>query len=213
MTTSDPDDLSPELLAAYVDGELGPRDRTRVELWLADHPEARNLVEDQESLGPRNTDFWQVASPPEPSHRQWADVLDAIRGRSSILTPRRWLPWAGSLALAAAATAATVLFVLASNPVHLGPDIGPAILDSAEPEEEPLAIASTDEVRIISLPESAARFLVVGEHPLRDSLVILARADEIEFLGVNTDSFGRFPEMPFEVAPEDAPMIWAPKDP
>jgi hypothetical protein len=74
-------------------------------------------------------------------------------------------------------------------------------------------MASADEVQIISLPEEAAHLLVVGEHPLRGQAVVLAKADEIEFLGIGTDLAGRFPELPTDVAPDDAPMIWAPRDP
>jgi hypothetical protein len=44
-------------------------------------------------------------------------------------------------------------------------------------------------------------------------LVVLARADEVELLGLGTDSAGRFPDVPADVAPDDAPMIWAPRDP
>ena len=213
MTTSDPDDLPPEFLAAYADGELGPRDRARVEQWLADHPEARELLDDQESLGPRNVEFWQAASPPMPSAREWAAALRGIRDGSRVPASRRWAPWVGSLALAA--TAATVLFLLPAAPGGPGPESElPAVHPvAAEADDEPVAMASADEVHIVSLPESAAHLLVVGEHPLRDNLVVLARADEIEFFGVNTDPYGRFPEMPLEMTPDDAPMIWAPKDP
>ena len=82
MTNSDPDDLTPELLAAYADGELGPCDRARVEQWLADRPGARDLLEEQESLGPRNVEFWQAVSPPDPSPREWAATLRGIHDRS-----------------------------------------------------------------------------------------------------------------------------------
>ena len=212
MTTSDPDDLPPELLAAYADGELGPRDRDRVERWLADHPEARDLLDDQESLGPRNADFWQAVSPPQPSRREWDETLGRIRERTRGPVARRWLPWVGPLALAATATAATVLFRAPPGPA-VGPELPALLSPASDPDDEPLTMASADEVRIVSLPESAAHLLVVGEHPLRDTLVVLARADEIEFFGVNTDPDGRFPEVPVEVAPEDVPMIWAPKAP
>ena len=36
---SEPAGLPPELLTAYVDGELAPAECRRVEAWLADHPE------------------------------------------------------------------------------------------------------------------------------------------------------------------------------
>ena len=61
-------------------------------------------------------------------------------------------------------------------------------------------MASADDVRILSLPEAAANLLVVGDHPLRDSLLFLARADEIEFHSIGADLAGRFPEMPIDPA-------------
>src|SRR5687768_10639232 len=164
MTTSDPDDLPPEFLAAYADGELGPRDRDRVERWLADHPEARELVEDQEALGRRNVDFWQAVSPPQPSRRAWDETLALIRERTRRSVTRRWLPWVGSLALAATATAATLLFLTPPGPAG-GPEAPDRPRHAVETTMEPFAMASADEVQIISLPESAAHLLVVGEHP------------------------------------------------
>jgi anti-sigma factor RsiW len=212
MTTSDPDDLPPELLAGYADDELGPNDRARVEQWLADHPEAHEEVEGQESLGPRNVEFWQAVQPPAPARREWDATLRGIRRRANTSARRPWLPWAGWFTLAAA-TAAAVLSFLPGPAAGPGADRRPDVAGSLEPDDTPFAMASADDVRIISLPESAAHLLVVGEHPLKDALVRLARADEIEFLGVSTDLDGRFPEMPVEVAPDDSPMIWAPKEP
>lgn len=205
------DDLPPEMLAAYADGELRPHDRDRVEQWLADHPEVRELLDDQESLGPRNAEFWTVVRPPEPSARQWAAVRDDIRGHAPAWATRRWRPWVASLALAAAATAATVVLVvpLPDAPAPVNPVANPR---TADPDDEPFAMAGSDDVRILSLPESAAHLLVVGDHPLRDTLVVLARADEMDFLGIGSDASGRFPDPP-EAAPEDPPMIWAPKEP
>lgn len=211
MTTSEPDDLPPETLAAFADGELAPRDRDRVEQWLADHPEARDLLDDQESLGPRNAEFWNAVRPPEPSHWQWAAVRDGIRGQAPAWANRRWRPWVASLALAAAATAATVVVVLPppDRPVSADPVVTPR---PADLDDEPFAMAGPDDVRILSLPESAAHLLVVGDHPLRDTLVVLARSDEVDFLGIGADLAGRFPDLP-EAAPEDPPMLWAPKEP
>jgi hypothetical protein len=215
MTDGLPDDLPPELFAAYADRELSPRDRARVEQWLADHPEAVELVEDQELMGRQNIEFWQAIRPPEPSRRQWAAALRGIHEGAPVRASRRWLPWVGSLALAATATAATVFFVLptVSRPDPDGILIVPPAPRPAVADDEPFAMAGPDDVRIISLPESAAHLLVVGDHPLRDQVVILARADEVEFLGIGTDLAGRFPELPTDVAPDDAPMIWAPRDP
>lgn len=211
-----PDDFPTEFLAAYADGELRPHDRHRVERWLAERPEVRELLDDQESLGPRNMEFWQAVCPPEPTRRQWDEVADGIKGRGRASRARRWLPWVGSLALATTATAATLFVALPPGTEPLPPTApGHSIVAPipAEPDEAPFAMAGPDEVKIVSLPEAAAHLLVVGEHPLGDSMVVLARTDEVEFFGIGSDPAGRFPEVPTEAAPDDAPMIWAPKEP
>jgi len=130
MTDGLSDDLPPEILAAYADGELSPRDRDRVDQWLADHPEGRELLDEQESFGARNVEFWHAVRPPEPSRYQWENVLHAVRGRARVPVSRRWLPWVGSLAAAATATAATVLLALPSvnQPAARGPADPPAAI-------------------------------------------------------------------------------------
>jgi hypothetical protein len=208
--TEDPDDLPPELLAAYVDGELGPHELDRVERWLADDPEARELLDDQESLAPRS-DVWPALGPPEPSDAEWTACLHGIEAATRTRSYRRWLPWVGSLALVA--TAAALLFAVgvidrAARPAVPEP---PALLVAIV--EEPFPMAGDDDVRIISLPETAADLLIVGRHPLEDPLVVLAKADEVEFFGVGSDLAGRFPEIPSDSAAEDAPVLWAPQEP
>lgn len=216
MTDGRPHPLPPEFLAAYADGELSPRDRERVERWLRDHPDGREWLDGQESLSPANLEFWRAVRPPEPSRRQWEAVVRGLRGRGPAGRSRRWLPWVGSLALAATATAATAFIAMppAAGPrPPAEPHNTVAAPAPVEPDDAPFAMAGPDDVRIVSLPEAAAHLLVVGEHPLRDSTVVLARTDEVEFFGIGTDPSGRFPEVRTEEAPDDAPMIWAPKEP
>jgi hypothetical protein len=215
MTTPLPDDLPPELLAAYADGELSPRDRARVEDWLADHPEGAELLDAQESVGPGNVELWQAVQPPTPSDGQWADAYNGIETRTPFPTRPSRAGWLGSLGLLA--TAATVLILVstadrADRP--LAPDVAcPVLTPPGESDEPPYAMAQADDVRILSLPEAAASLLLVGEHPLGNSLLTLARADEIEFHGVGSDLAGRFPEVPTDPSSADAPMIWTPRAP
>jgi hypothetical protein len=207
MTNRWPDDLPLELLAAYADGELGPHDRDRVERWLADHPEAREILETQESLGPGNVELWQMTGPLRPGERQWAAVRDRIRAGTRVSPLRRWARWAGSAALAA--TAAALLLALPSRETV---NRVPADVPVVEPaRDEPFAMATDDDVQIVSLPESAAHLLVVGRHPLGDGPVVLATSDEVEFYGIGSDPDGRFPEVPADAGPNDATMIWAPR--
>lgn len=212
MTGPRPDDLPPELLAGYADGELSGRDRARVERWLADHPEARELLEGQESLSPSNTEFWAAVRPPEPSAAQWAEVRDGIRANGPRPSRRGWIALVGAIGLMA--TAATLLLALPAlnRPLRVDPHPLPVVPPPGE-DDEPFAMAGADDVRIVSLPEAAAGLLVVGRHPLGDTDLVLARADEIEFHGVGSDLAGRFPEVPNDPAADDAPMIWAPREP
>jgi anti-sigma factor RsiW len=68
---------TPQLLAAYVDGELGPADRAAVDAWLCDHPEARADVAAQRRL----THLWRAAPPPDPGDAAWADELLRAAGK------------------------------------------------------------------------------------------------------------------------------------
>jgi anti-sigma factor RsiW len=211
MNRRTPDDLPPELLAAYADGELGPHARDRVERWLAEHPEAREIIETQESIGPGNAELWDMASPPEPGARRWSEVGDGIRAGTRVSPVQRGLSWAGPAALMA--TAAALIMALPTDD-RPQPQLLPAVPAAASTvQDEPYAMATDADVQIVSLPEAAAHLLVVGEHPLGNGLVVLARSDEVEFLGIGSDREGRFPEAPIETAPDDSPMIWAPRNP
>jgi Putative zinc-finger len=210
MTPRTPDDLPPDWLAAYADGELSPEDRARVEQWLAEDPEARELLDAQESLGRSNTEFWNAVRPQSPSPSQWAGAFGQIAPRAN--PPRRaWAGWLGTAGLLA--TAATLILAMPGpqNPcLNAPPDDLPGA-PAPSVDDEPYAMASADDVRIISLPEAAARLILVGEHPLGDSIVLLAQADEIVYYGVGSDLAGRFPEVPADPNAQDPPMIWAPR--
>jgi hypothetical protein len=210
MTPRTPDDLPSNWLAAYADGELSPEARARVEQWLAEDPEARELLDAQESLGPNNTEFWNAVQPQLPSPDQWSSAFERIAPRSA-RARRAWAGWLGTAGLLA--TAATLILALPGpqNPCLDAPPDIPLVVPGSTADDEPFAMASAEEVRIISLPEAAARLLLVGEHPLGDSVVLLAQADEIVYFGVGSDLAGRFPEVPADPNAQDAPMIWAPR--
>ena len=208
-----PDDLPPELLAGYADGELCPALRARVEAWLAEHPEALDQLESQGLLGPGNKEFWESVRPPTPSPADWADVRSELSG--GLRRPRRGLKtWAGAVGLLAATAALVTVFVGNPRPCVFknclpAPTAAPAAPAPSE-DDEPYQFARADEVRYLALPEAAAPMLVVGEHPVTE--VILARADEVEFHGMGSDADGRFPDDPLTA---DPPVIWtpAPRDP
>lgn len=195
-------------LAAYADGELPPGDHARVENWLGDHPEAREIVETQESLGPSNTEFWESVQPPWPTPAQWDQVRNAIA--VPIRPRRRWINRIASLAILATAASVALVLSLPERPVTIRPVETEA---STTPTVVPLEFASNDDVQIISLPEAATSLLVVGHHPLQGSTMALARFGEVEFLGVGSDIAGRFPERPNDANTEEIPIVWAPREP
>jgi hypothetical protein len=212
MNAPEPENFLYRWLAAYADDELPPNERARVERWLAENQEARDTLDAQESLARGNAEFWNTVRAPEPSSAQWNDALNRIAIPVAVPS-RRWVGWLSTAGLMA--TAAT-LFIALPGPQHPclnPPDIVPGGVNPSEVEPYPMASAA--DVRIISMPQSAAGLLLVGDHPIGDSLLILAKADEVEFLGVGNDPDGRFPAVPFDPQAADAPMIWAPtpKDP
>jgi hypothetical protein len=70
-------------------------------------------------------------------------------------------------------------------------------------------MAQEEDVRIVSLPEEAADLLIVGRHPLDDSVVVLAGREELAVHNMGVDPAGRAAEM-FDDA--DGAVVWAPKD-
>lgn len=211
--TNRPDDLPPEWLAAYVDGELTPRERARVENWLADNPEAREIVESQESFTPANAEYWRSVQPPAPSASQWNNSLRKIGEANPPRPHRPWTKWISAVGfLATAASIATAVVVL-DRPIVESTSHEPAANWTNSVAEAPIEMATAEDVKIISLPESAANMLVVGEHPLHGIGMNMARFGEVEFLGIGSDLAGKFPQVPTDSASEEIPMIWAPRAP
>jgi len=211
--TNRSNDLPPEWLAAYADGELTPRERARVENWLAENPEAREILEGQESLSPANADYWRAAQPPAPSAPHWNKTLQNIDNAIPPRPHRPWAKWLGAIGTLATAASIAGAIVILDRPTIESKSHGPRPDWTDSVAEAPYEMATAEDVRIISLPESAANMLVVGEHPLRGVSMNMARFGEVEFLGIGSDLAGKFPEIPTDSATEEIPMIWAPRAP
>ncbi len=210
---SDHDDLPMELLAGLADGELSPRDRARVETWLAEHPEAREVLDEQESLGRGNTELWRLVQPPVPGPAEWGMVRSGLHAQlARPAMPNRGWTKRFAAAILAVAACLTIGFVISDRPEPTLVAVTelPALCPPFDPDDEPFAIARADEVRYLSLPESAAPLIRVGRHPMDDAMFVLARVDEVEFHGLGSDPEGRFPAPPMAANP---PMIWAPRAP
>jgi anti-sigma factor RsiW len=194
----------PELLAAYVDGELDEAARARIETWLAAHPEVQAEVEAQRQL----IRLWHEAVPPEPTAGQWQAALARLEAALTKAEPASARtktgggrsPWVAAASLAAAVLLGGTWYAVreASRPTPSGPE-GPL----ARPHIETLPVLSPDEVEIISVDAADSGLLVVGEPPVQGPL-ILASASDIDL----TDA----PDMGSITEDPNAPMILAPKD-
>ncbi len=208
MTRPPEDDLPPELLAAYADGELPPALEARVARWLAAHPEALRTADDQAGLSPANEFLMDELAVPMPTPREWAACQAGIR--EELAKPRR--DWNFRPFLAGFTVAAGLLLVMWAGTSDR--DFQPlAVILSADAEDgEMLVLAGRDDIEILSMPEAAAPLLLVGQLPWNEDLV-LARAHELEYIGVGSDADGRFPDVPRDPTSDEAPLLWTPPAP
>jgi len=172
----DRDDLPPEWLAAYADGELTPAECRRVECWLAEHPEARADVEAQRRLAR----LFEETGVAVPGEEQWSDALAAVQ--RNLAAPRfRPADWRRRIALGAAALAAAAALLLALVPNDRSPRNSVPVSED-EPQdmaEEAWPVVSADDVQILSMDDRDRGALVVGEPPVNEPLQLLA-ADEVQ---------------------------------
>lgn len=167
MRRNDPNEApSPDQLAAYFDGALGPAARARVAEWLAAHPKAAADLEAQRMVPP---EF--ASPPPEPSEAAWSSVLERIDERTQVIKARqrrerlgrfRGRLYAARYWLGAGAAAAVVAALLLYRPAG-----GPPAPEPHRPQVvKALPVASDDDVQVISMEAGDARTLVVGQSPL-----------------------------------------------
>jgi hypothetical protein len=171
----------PQWLAAYVDGELSSDRRALVESWLTTHPETAAEVEVHQRL-PR---LCRDTAPPEPGEAQWDAVLAHMEARLSVKAAeqrpsRRRLAWLITGLTAASVLLAATLFVPSAADYMAG-WFSPSVSlprNLTDVPEAPLAVASADDIEIISMDDADRDALVVGEPPVREPLTLLA-ADEV----------------------------------
>jgi len=174
-------DPTPELLAAYADGELEPRVRQQVEAWLRDRPGAGAEVEALRGL----KRVWQTLPAPEPAPEAWNTTLARIEARLPRpgVRPRpsrgRWMAWTWVLSTSAAAVLLVVLSRL----------FWPGLLPlGGEGEEVPFPVTAGSEVVIISMDANDVAALVVGHPPVQGEIVLTSH-DEIALLDWGTADF------------------------
>jgi hypothetical protein len=183
---ADPWKPSPELLAAFVDGELYGPEARRVEAYLAEHPEAQAEVADQRRL----ERLWDRTTPAQPGRASWQRTLDRIFAgpRRIEPRPRRWTLVATAAALAAAL--AIVVWSSMSRP-------------TSPTKVESLPVAQNSEVEIIRIDGDDVGAIVIGRLPLVGVLE-LANAGEVEITGMHQAN-----NRPMVQVEGRSPMIWA----
>ena len=111
---------TPELLAAYFDGECEGRDdlyslKQRIENWLTANPQAQEDLAEHRRL----LHVWQETAPPEPHADQWTAMLARLEALIASQTPlpktgaepSRRLRRAGLLGGAAAVVAGLAIYL------------------------------------------------------------------------------------------------------
>lgn len=191
MTTSDHDwQPDPQLLAAYFDGEL--RDDplcTRVEAWVAAHPDAG---EDADAL----KKLWLDTTPAEPSEAAWRDTLARIEARRPQPSGRwLWFGAAASIMLIGASLgllqALTPTQKVSDRVVHL-------------PDVDVLPVALASEITILRFEGPDTDSVIVGEMPVSGEL-------ELADSGQVCISC-KCPRVVVRQDPPHRPMVWARAD-
>jgi len=199
---------SPELLAAYADGELDDRPylahrRQQIEAWLAQHPEAAAVLDANAEL----SRLWTATTPVEPPPPAWAAVWTRIEQAPKRVKSKRWSAALWLAGVAAFGAAAAVLFVVLREPsggtvpegtspqaqakplpkLDQPPDgAGGKVSNNAAvperlPAEEPevLQVATSDEVEILRIAGADIDTLVVGRLPVVGPIILLT-SQEVE---------------------------------
>jgi hypothetical protein len=196
-----PDDWSPspEILAAYFDGELAvhPELRGRIADWLRTHPEARAVLEDYRRLA----QLWQDTTPPDPTAVAWQELDARLAALQLARAPR---PVLRRLAAAVVLAAAMALAVWTGWPPPAAPPVQKTPIAESD---EVLAVATAAEVTILRVEGEDTQTVAVGEMPVHGPLE-LAGPGEVTLTNVRPDARDRM--MPHvRMDGDHRPMIWA----
>ena len=194
-----------QLLAAYVDGELDAASHGQVEAWLADHPEAAAEVTAMQHL----RKVWQTTAPPEPSAREWSQMLDSITAAlPSPPVTRKTRVSAGVLGWTAVTLAAASLLLAFFLQRPTIQDSGTGSSDPSA-EEQPFEVATISDVEIHQIDHDDLKALVVGTPPVPELLEVASKAD-VSVDSVEPAEDGSYPDMRLLDHP-NAPMVWMPR--
>jgi hypothetical protein len=166
--------------------------KEEVEAWLAADPMARDDVDAQRHL----QDLWHETTPVEPDAAAW-DASHRALHRSRCRRPSR-LPLGRVAALVFATAAAIWIAAIVFGPAR-EQKLPPDRADTA------FAVATSDEIEILSVEAADTGSLVVGELPVRGPLELLGPG-EVRVTSVAPADDNMTPEVREGPA---APIIWA----
>ena len=191
---------SPELLAAYFDGECEGRDdlagmRSRLEAWLADNPQGRADMAEYRQL----RQLWLQTAPSEPAPQAWQAMWNRIEAAQGVPRPVKRMGrrrvWRAAALIAAAACVLVAIGVFRPAPAPLADD------------DSPFPVASASEIVIMRVEGDDANTLVVGELPL-DGPLVLAAPGEITVTSAQPAQRDKMiPNM--DLNGPGPPIIWA----
>jgi hypothetical protein len=194
---------SPELLAAYFDGEFEGRDdleplRRRLEEWLARNP--RGCAELGEYRRLRR--LWLETTPPDPPPASWRLVQSHLENRGtgtgaadfSSSRPSLRTPWKTTGFLVAAAC---LLLAVIRFKEFAGPPL----------DDKPFPVASEREVVILHVDGADTSTLVVGALPVEGPLELAGLGDVTLTSVEPADRDNMVPEI--HIDGPGRPIIWA----
>ncbi len=202
MTGSDDDsgwEPSPELLAAYFDGECEARDdlagvRRRLERWLSESPRGCAELAEYRQL----RQLWLQSTPPEPAPQAWQAVharleaAFAVPRPTRILANRRTRRWTAFAAMAAAVLVMVGVLTFSTKPAV---------------DDTPFPVASEREVVILRVDGDDTGTLVVGELPLEGPMELVSRGEITLSSAQPAQRDNMLPDI--ELNGPGRPMIWA----
>lgn len=187
---------SPELLAAFADGELDARDdaapvRAKLEAWLDKNPHAQAEL----LANTRLKKLFDRTRPAAPSSQAWRETLDRIHNHP-VPPAARTSPSAAWFLGGAAAAACLLWAVLLAGSYW-----------RAAPETEVFAVATDNDVEILHVEGDAIDGLVVGMLPLNG---VLQMAEPGEVAVTSVTPARRDNMLPtVHIEGPRRPMIWA----
>jgi hypothetical protein len=167
----------PEILAAYVDGELDESTAAEVANRLQFNSAFGPTLEGQAALSPKNHDFWRRVEPPSVHPLQWAKVWQTIDQRVAIERNKvlwrrsRWFR-RGLLGAVLAVTASAAASMMAFGVSHPTCSHRPQV---SEPTTEVFAVIDPAQINILSAKDDDLPRIHVHNAIIVDDLPLISR--------------------------------------